>query len=130
MQQDYFTHFGLSPTYDLDLKLLGKAYRNLQQESHPDRHIHSDSTTRLKAVTQTAFNTEAYHTLRSSVQRGVYLLQLHGIDFSLENYTVSDMDLLMQQLKYREQLSVIKENNDEESLFELAQEAKSHSSNR
>ena len=126
MQQDYFSHFGLEPSFDIDLKALGKAYRARQQESHPDRHIQSDSHTRLKAVTQTAFNTEAYHTLKSSVKRGVYLLQQNGIDFSLENYTVSDMQLLMQQLKYREQLSDIIENNDENLLLDLADEANHH----
>ncbi|NNJ71596.1 MAG: Fe-S protein assembly co-chaperone HscB [Enterobacterales bacterium] len=126
MQQDYFSHFGMAPSYDLDLKLLGKAYRSLQQQAHPDRHIQADSTTRLKSVTQTAFNTEAYHTLRSAVQRGVYLLQINDVDFSLDNYTVSDMELIMQQLKYREQLADIKENNDESSLVSLSLEAKQH----
>lgn len=117
--QNHFQHFGLPETFELDLQALGKAYRQAQQATHPDRFAHESAGAQRQAVQATALNTERYHTLKSPVTRGSYLLQLLGIDFDLSRYTVSDMDMLIDQMKYREQLSDIKEQSDFESLVDF-----------
>ena len=117
---NYFELFGLTPTFSVDKKELDSAYRQLQQISHPDRFVNQPSEFQRRAVQQTAHNTEAYQTLKSPVLRACHLMSLAGSDFSLTSYTVSDIDLLMQQMEYREQLSDIKEQGDFNNFSQFA----------
>ena len=112
LSTNYFELFGLTPTFSVDKKELDSAYRQLQQTSHPDRFVNQPTEFQRRAVQQTAYNTEAYQALKSPVLRACHLMSLAGSDFSLTSYTVSDIDLLMQQMEYREQLSDIKEQGD------------------
>lgn len=114
--ETYFDLFGLTPSFDVDKQALDSAYRKIQQASHPDRFVNQPLEFQRKAVQQTAQNTEAYHTLKSPVQRAVYLLTISGVEFSLSEYTVSNIDLLMQQMEYREQLNEVKEQGDFDQL--------------
>ena len=113
---NYFDLFNLATDFDIDIKELDKQYRSLQQSSHPDRYVNESSDIQLQAVQKTANNTEAYHVLKSSVKRACHLLALHGDSFDLNSYTVKDIDLLMQQMFYREQLSDIKQSADLDEL--------------
>ena len=47
---------------------------------------------------------EAYRTLKDPVQRGKYLLELHGVDVAFETNTQMPTDFLLQQLEMREEL--------------------------
>jgi len=47
---------------------------------------------------------EAYRTLKDPVQRGKYLLELHGVDVAFETNTQMPTDFLLQQLEMREAL--------------------------
>jgi len=118
--ETYFDLFGLTPSFNVDKVALDSAYRKLQQASHPDRFVNQPSEFQRQAVQQTAQNTEAYHTLKSAVQRACYLLTISGADFSLSDYTVNDIDLLMQQMEYREQLNELKELGDFDQLNDFA----------
>ncbi len=120
--ENYFSAFGFEPSFDIDLAKLGKAYREIQKSSHPDRFAHEEISVQRQAVQNSALNNEMYQTLQSGVKRGNYLLQLYGIDFDLESYTVDDTEMLLNQLKYREQLSEIKDNSSFDSLLALQQE--------
>ena len=119
---NYFNVFGFEPKFDIDLRLLAKAYREKQKESHPDRFAHEDVSVQRQAVQETALNNEMFQVLQSHVKRGSYLLSLNGIDFDLNSYTVDDVEMLMNQLRYREQLNDIKENNSQDELFDMQNE--------
>ena len=117
--ENYFTAFGFEPSFDINLRDLSKAYREKQKVSHPDRFAHEEASVQRHAVQATALNNEMYQTLQSGVKRGNYLLGLNGIEFDLETYTVDDVDMLMNQLSYREQLNEIKGNKSTEELMAL-----------
>ncbi|MCP3673566.1 MAG: Fe-S protein assembly co-chaperone HscB [Gammaproteobacteria bacterium] len=117
---NYFELFGLKPLFSVNKQELDTAYRQLQQVNHPDRFVNESSDVQRRAVQQTAQNTEAYQSLKSPVLRACHLLALAGSDFSLGSYTVSDINLLMQQMEYREQLADIKEHGDFENLTQFA----------
>jgi molecular chaperone HscB len=116
MLKNYFEQFGLPLSYTISRQHLDKAYRSLQQLSHPDRFVNEPIERQRVAVQQTAQNIEAYQSLKSPVLRACHLMTLLGEDFDLTSYTVSDIALLMQQMDYRDQLVVIKDNNDMEEL--------------
>lgn len=121
---NYFGLFSLPLTFDLNKTKLDTAYRESQKVSHPDRFVNEASDIQLKAVQQTAFNTEAYQTLKSPVLRACHLLTILGNKFDLASYTVSDVDLLMQQMHYREQLADIKQSEDHDLLESFAAKVK------
>ncbi len=122
--KNYFDLFGLTLSFTINKQILDSAYRKLQQASHPDRFVNEPTEFQRQAVQQTAQNTEAYHTLKSAVQRACYLLTISGTDFSLSDYRVSNIDLLMQQMEYREQLNEIREQGDFEMLQAFTEKLK------
>jgi molecular chaperone HscB len=100
--QDYFALFGLPPRYRCDARLLDAAYRRLQSEVHPDRFAAAGETERRLALQSSARVNEAYRALKDPVDRGQYLLSLHGIDALSETDTVLPSDFLEYQLERRE----------------------------
>jgi len=114
--ENYFELFNLPTKFEIDGKSLDKEYRQLQQGSHPDRYVNESSAVQLHAVQQTANNAEAYQNLKSPVKRACHLLTLLGEPFDLNSYTVKDIDLLMQQMFYREELSDIDQSADLKEL--------------
>lgn len=120
--ENYFQAFGIEPNFEINLRELKQAYRDKQQQSHPDRFAHEEASVQRKAVQATALNNEMFQTLVSNVKRGHYLLALNGIDFDVETYTVTDVEMLMNQLNYREQLNDYKKQKDVDALIELQDE--------
>ena len=120
LANNYFDLFGLTPSFVIDKQKLDLAYRQLQQLSHPDRFVNHSTDIQRQSVQLTAQNVEAYHTLKSAVQRACYLLTILGSDFDLHTYRVTDINLLMQQMQYRDQLSDLKELGDYEKLQQFS----------
>ncbi|HQT32063.1 MAG TPA: Fe-S protein assembly co-chaperone HscB [Thiobacillus sp.] len=100
--QTHFALFGLPATYALDREHLDRAYREMQNTVHPDRFAaQSDAEQRVAMQWATRAN-EAYRTLKHPVDRGVYLLQLQGIDALDAHNTQMAPAFLMQQMEWRE----------------------------
>lgn len=100
--QTHFALFELPVAYALDREQLDRAYRELQNTVHPDRFAaQSDAEQRVAMQWATQAN-EAYRTLKHPVERGVYLLQLQGIDALDAHNTQMAPAFLMQQMEWRE----------------------------
>ncbi|MBU2642270.1 MAG: Fe-S protein assembly co-chaperone HscB [Thiobacillus sp.] len=100
--QTHFALFDLPVAYALDREQLDRAYRELQNTVHPDRFAaQSDAEQRVAMQWATQAN-EAYRTLKHPVERGVYLLQLQGIDALDAHDTQMAPAFLMQQMEWRE----------------------------
>ncbi len=100
--QSHFALFNLPETYALDRDRLDAAYRELQNTVHPDRFAaHPEAEQRVAMQWATQAN-EAYQTLKHPVDRGVYLLKLHGIDALDATNTKMAPAFLMQQMEWRE----------------------------
>jgi len=117
---NYFSLFGLPLSFDIDRNALDSAYRQLQQVSHPDRFVNEATEFQRQAVQQTAQNAEAHQVLKNPVQRACHLLAAKGLSFDLSSYTVTDINLLMEQMTLREQLADIKDAADFDQLLEFA----------
>ena len=61
---------------------------------------------------QTSLINQALHTLKHPVERAMYLLQLRGVDFSMDNETTMDAGFLMEQMEIREQLESVRDNDN------------------
>jgi molecular chaperone HscB len=102
-QQDYFSIFGLVPSYTVDLEDLRVRYRQLQQAVHPDRFAHECDRSQRLAQQQAAQVNAAYNTLKSPLLLAQYLMACAGQECPSER-TVQDANFLMAQIELRERL--------------------------
>ncbi len=109
--KNYFELFGLPVAYAIDRDQLADRYRELQQETHPDRYAHaSEQEKRLSMQAATHLN-EALETLKDPILRGRYMLALNGIETDTSKST-QDSAFLMEQLELREELAEAKSKAD------------------
>ena len=102
LTQNHFELFCLPQSYALDRDKLDSAYRDLQGAVHPDRFASKPEAEQRVAMQWATQANEAYQTLKHPVNRGVYLLQLQGIDALDANNTKMAPAFLMQQMEWRE----------------------------
>lgn len=117
---DYFTLFGLTPGYAVDMQQLATRYQELQRQFHPDKYASRSQAEQLLAVNQSATINQAWQTLRHPLLRAEYLLLLNGFDLANEQHTVRDTAFLMEQLELREELDCIEQAADGDKLDAFA----------
>jgi molecular chaperone HscB len=112
LSTNYFELFEIPVSYDVDLDQVQHRYRVLQRAVHPDKYANSSSQERRVSMQHTSLINQALHTLKHPVERAMYLLQLKGVDFSMDNQTTMDAAFLMEQMAMREKLESVREQND------------------
>lgn len=117
LNQNYFELFHLEESFEVDLTAIKERYRDLQNQTHPDRFSAAPEADKMRAIQSNSFVNEAYNTLKSPLSRADYLLQLHGIDTGQASQNDLEMDLLMEQMQLREKLAELPP--DESALTEL-----------
>ena len=105
--QNYFQLFELPAQFAVDGAALGKRYRHLQQELHPDRYAGSSSQEQRLAVQYSAFVNQAHSTLRRPLPRALYLLELQGMSQEQVSTQQIDGGFLIEQMELREKLESI-----------------------
>lgn len=103
-ENNFFDLFGIDRSYTLDRHLLRDRFRDLQKKFHPDNFASASEQERRLSAQYAAHINEAYTTLSDPMQRGRYILSLHGIDIDEEQDTRMDPEFLMQQIELREEL--------------------------
>lgn len=122
--QDHFTLFGLAPAFALDSAALDKAFRDLQNEFHPDRFAHAGEAEQRLAVQWSTRINEGYQILKSPFGRAKYLLELQGIHAMDAGNTSMPPAFLMQQMEWREALMAAVAEADFDGLQRLEQETR------
>lgn len=120
--QTYFELFDLPATYALDRERLDSAYRELQNKVHPDKFAAKSETEQRVAMQWATKVNEAYQTLKQPITRGVYLLQLQGIDAMSAQDTSIAPAFLMQQMEWREAIDAARNARDMAALDRLQTE--------
>lgn len=114
---NYFTLFDLPLAFELNTNELAIKYRDMQRAVHPDKFAGSSEQEVLIAVQKTAQINDAYQTLKDPLRRAEYLLSMQGLNLNGETSTVKDMQFLMQQMEWREQLQDIRHSEQPEQLI-------------
>ncbi|MCL2591271.1 MAG: Fe-S protein assembly co-chaperone HscB [Betaproteobacteria bacterium] len=117
---DYFSLFGLPCRFRLDETALDRAWHALQTETHPDCHAHLPENAQRAAMQEALRINEAYITLKKSVTRARYLLELAGMSPDAINENVVAPEYLFEQLEWREAVQEAREANDVDTLEQLA----------
>ena len=112
LSTNYFKLFEIPVSYDVDLDQVQHRYRDLQKAVHPDKYANASAQERRISMQHTSLINQAQHTLKQPVERAMYLLQLKGVDFTMDNETTMDAAFLMEQMEMREKLEAVREQND------------------
>lgn len=102
--QNHFELFHLPQGFDVDMKALDEAYREVQNQVHPDRYAAAPDAEKRVAMQWATRANEAYRTLKNPLKRAIYLCELHGVDLGIESNTAMPPAFLMQQMEWREAL--------------------------
>jgi molecular chaperone HscB len=103
---DHFTRLGIKPTFDLDMDELERQYFGFQRRLHPDRFAGKTPKERALSQSQATALNEAYETLKDPLKRSAYLLEVMGRKVDLTACgTISDPELLMEQMEKREAIA-------------------------
>ena len=86
--------------------------------------MHSDSDKLIAMQKSTEIN-DAYQTLKDSCLRAQYILLLQGLDIELEQRTLQDVDFLMQQMQWREEIETFTE-DDEDAIDAFSEKTAKH----
>jgi|SRR5512133_1013405 molecular chaperone HscB len=120
--QNHFELFQLPQQFAVDLKALDQAYRDVQNQVHPDKFTRSPDAEKRVAMQWATRANEAYQTLRSPLRRATYLCELHGVDLETESNTAMAPAFLMQQMEWREALDDARAAKDVNALAALDSE--------
>jgi molecular chaperone HscB len=122
--EDYFSLFGLSREFDLELPDLELRFRELSRRFHPDRFARAAPRERRLSLDWATRINDAYRYLRDWRLRAGYLLKLAGTDVFAEGRTFADPDFLEEQLDWREALALARSDGDAVRLAEIAARAR------
>ena len=112
-----FALFNLPVTFELDQTILSNRYLALQKSLHPDNFAHSS------AMQKSAEINDALQILKNPISRADSIIAIHtGKPHNPEEKSNRDMQFLMQQLEWREQLEQIENSQDFDQLNAFAQQ--------
>jgi molecular chaperone HscB len=104
LQDDDFALLGLPRRFQLDLTVLDQRWKDLQRQTHPDRHAAQGAAAQRVAMQWSVRINEAHQRLRDPVRRAAYLCELAGAPIEAERNTAMPTAFLMQQMQWREAL--------------------------
>lgn len=117
---NHFELFGLPAVFELDKVKLSDTYRHLQSQFHPDKFTSASERDKRLVLQKAAEINDAYHVLKSPIQRAEYLLFLNDVDIRAEQQTMNDPEFLMQQMELRETIFELSASDDPETeLFDF-----------
>jgi len=120
--QNHFELFHLPQRYAIDADALQAAYREVQNQVHPDKFVDKPDAEKRVAMQWATRANEAYQTLKNPLRRATYLCELHGVDLEIESNTAMPPAFLMQQMEWREALDDARAGKDIGALEQIEAE--------
>jgi molecular chaperone HscB len=120
--QNHFELFQLPQQFTLNLSQLDAAYREVQNQVHPDKFVQASEAEKRVAMQWATRANEAYQTLKKPLKRATYLCELHGADLQTESNTSMPAAFLMQQMEWREAFDDARQKHDTSAFMALEKE--------
>jgi molecular chaperone HscB len=117
---DPFETLGIAPTFEVDLKVVEKRYRELARVLHPDRHLGSSPGERRMNLGKAVEVNEAWRLVRNPIRRAEALLRRHGVAIEEGKEPKADPEFLMEMMEQREALSEARGAGDPAAVERLA----------
>lgn len=100
----YFKIMDCDYTFTLDTQKLQKTYLQLQRSLHPDNFSQKSVKEQEYSESQSALVNKAYSTLLKPLSRGLYMLQLQGMNIEEGTDSGADSNFLMKLMEINEAL--------------------------
>ncbi|XP_046457038.1 iron-sulfur cluster co-chaperone protein HscB-like [Daphnia pulex] len=113
---DYFTIFGMEKSFEIDARELTKNFRLLQMQLHPDRFSQKSEDEKQISAHYSSLLNQAYKTLGSPLERGLYLLEIQGHPLSDEGEIIMKPEFLSEIMEINEEIHEAEDNNDLERI--------------
>ncbi|XP_063000390.1 iron-sulfur cluster co-chaperone protein HscB [Elgaria multicarinata webbii] len=104
-RQDLFRLMGCDHTFHVDVAQLQQRFRTLQRLLHPDYFSQRPQTERDFSEQHSSLVNKAYRTLLSPLSRGLYLLELNGVELEEGTDPEADPEFLSEIMEINEKLS-------------------------
>ena len=114
---NFFQHFGLEESFNVNQELLRKQYLLKSREVHPD--LNSDKSND-DLIQLSALNNEAFSALKDEIQIIRHLLKVNGFDIE-SNQKPSPL-FLAEMMELNEKIDEAKESGSQEELLECENE--------
>ena len=121
--KNYFTHFGVEPSFTIDTAQLKKQFLKLSREYHPDFHTEKSDEEQAEILQLSSYNNKAFKVLKDFDARFKYILLLHGVDFEEGKQSLPQM-FLMEMMDFNEKLMDVQMEGDLSQLESLKAELK------
>ncbi|QLB13504.1 co-chaperone protein HscB [Bisgaardia hudsonensis] len=117
-----FALFDLPVDFIVDQDLLAKRYLTLQKTLHPDNFANGSAQEQRLAMQKSSEINDALQILKNPILRADSIIALNlGVQEDLEQTTNHNIDFLMQQMTWREQLEVIEQQKNVQQLQDFYQ---------
>ncbi|XP_054028801.1 iron-sulfur cluster co-chaperone protein HscB [Dryobates pubescens] len=113
---DLFRLMNCDRSFRVDAQQLQRRFRSLQLAVHPDRFGQRPPKEQRFSEQHSSLINKAYQTLLNPLSRGLYLLELHGVEPAQETDYDADSVFLMEIMEINEKLS---ESENEDNLQEM-----------
>lgn len=101
--QDYFNLFGIKRQHAIDANDLTTIFRSFQSQIHPDKFSGKTEEEQTLSSEWSSLINKAYKVLQAPLERGEYLLGLHGVTLP-EGNTITDPEFLMEMMEKNEEV--------------------------
>ncbi|XP_065425017.1 iron-sulfur cluster co-chaperone protein HscB isoform X1 [Chrysemys picta bellii] len=124
-QPDLFRLMGCDRSFNISVQQLQQRFRSLQRSLHPDYFSQRPQKERDFSEQHSSLVNRAYQTLLSPLRRGLYLLELNGVELAKGTDSDIDVEFLKEIMEINETLAEL--NNEAkieeiESFIEVKQE--------
>jgi molecular chaperone HscB len=114
---DYFRLYSIKKEFLLNLSELKLKQKMLLQKMHPDLFVNSTAVEKKIASDFATLVNKAFGVLRDPITRGEHLCRILGLQYDMDNFKLTSVDLFEKQFEIRSELDDIRENNSSKKLF-------------
>jgi molecular chaperone HscB len=117
---DPFAILGIARGFDVDLREVERAHRELARLCHPDRHVRASVSEKRQALSKAVEVNEAWRIVRDPIRRAEALLSVSGVEVGEDREPPAAAEFLMEMLEQREALSDARAARDLAGVHRLA----------
>ncbi len=118
---NYFSFYELEESFFLDLTELKRKFYAKSRNLHPDFYIQESESKQEEILTLSAYNNDAYNTLKDENARMEYILRMHNI-LGDEGSNKLDQMFLMEMMDINEGLMELQMDFDQDSYDKVIQQ--------
>jgi len=117
LKQNFFELFNIEISVDINKSDLDEKVKILQNNFHPDKFTNGSDFEKRLALQISSYINDGYKILGDIVLRVEYILKINNFNKD-ESTTINDIGFLQEQIMYNELIESLKENLEENVIYD------------